>query len=64
MRPYAQRCATCAHDVWQNEATGDCRVHRRDVDHSDRQDCADWTTRPKGRSEYLWEPGGELGGDE
>lgn len=42
MRPYDQRCATCAHNIWQNEAVGDCQVFRKDVRHDDTQDCEYW----------------------
>lgn len=39
-RPYAQRCATCRHSHWQNEAAGDCRVFHKDVLHENVEPCA------------------------
>lgn len=38
-RDYHHRCATCRHNVWQNDATGDCQVFHKDVLHEDVQPC-------------------------
>ena len=41
-RNYGQRCATCRHNVWQNEAVGDCRIFRKDVLHDNVEPCPHW----------------------
>jgi hypothetical protein len=44
-RPYTQRCATCRHDVWQNEAVGDCQVFSMDVLHHSVEPCQSYERR-------------------
>lgn len=33
LRDYERRCATCCHDIWQNNLVGDCRTLNKDVYH-------------------------------
>jgi len=44
-RPYEKRCATCRHDLWQNDAVGDCRVFSKDVLHENVEPCSCYTHR-------------------
>lgn len=46
-RDYADRCANCLNNVWQNEAVGDCRVFYKDVLHESIFPCSSFRRRPK-----------------
>lgn len=39
-RSYAERCVTCRHDHWQNDAVGDCRIFHKDVLHDNVEPCS------------------------
>lgn len=45
-RDYDQRCANCRHNIWQNEAVGDCRVFHKDVLHHSVHACSEFNERP------------------